>query len=304
MEKVWLSTTYYLDQKLVGMSAATERMFSRLLAYCGNAETEGEMPSNVHVLVGLPRGEKAVLDLVRRDVLEPIRVKSVSKVCTNGEENVPEYSPISHTFDNAEVVVGYRFAAWDDWQKEGNKLVQRKRNDRERKRRQREREAEMSRDASRDVTPTEKRREDNSGTNFSSSVTESNASELKNAASQIDPEPINERPSGPPVDANGWSLVRRVIPNDHPHAVRTALAVHAGALLKQGQPESDVVSALALWLTKTNLGPGVLPSLVSEVIKNRTAPQAGSGTHLSTADRRVADAQSLKSRFAGRELES
>lgn len=240
MEKVWLSTTYYLDPKMADASAATERMFSRLLAYCGNAETEGFVPQNAHKLVGIPNGNRSILDLISRKVLVPAEAG------------------------------GYRFAAWDVWQKEGDKLVQRKRSDRERKRRQREREAKESRGQSRDVTPPEERREEKRSTYVDLSATDNNASELEKAAPQIDPEPANERPSGPPVDPTGWALVRRVIPDVHPQSVRTALAMHCGSMLKKGQPEQDVTDALALWLTKPNLGPGVLPSLVSEVIKNRT----------------------------------
>ncbi|QDM56073.1 hypothetical protein SEA_SLEEPYHEAD_58 [Rhodococcus phage Sleepyhead] len=248
MEKVWLSTTYYLDPKMADASAATERMFSRLLAYCGNAETEGFVPQNAHKLVGIPNGNRSILDLISRKVLVPAEAG------------------------------GYRFAAWDVWQKEGDKLVQRKRSDRERKRRQREREAKESRGQSRDVTPPEERREEKRSTYVDLSATDSNASELEKAAPQIDPEPVNERPSGPPVDPTGWALVRRVIPDVHPQSVRTSLAMHCGSMLKKGQPEQDVTDALALWLTKPNLGPGVLPSLVSEVIKNRTAASFGSGT--------------------------
>ncbi|AUM18271.1 hypothetical protein CSW53_18115 [Rhodococcus ruber] len=59
------------------------------------------------------------------------------------------------------------------------------------------------------------------------------------------------------------------------------LAMRAGELLKGGTPDTDVRAALELWLTKPNLGPGVLPSLVSEVIRNRSQPAAAApGTAL------------------------
>lgn len=82
----------------------------------------------------------------------------------------------------------------------------------------------------------------------------------------------SDPPRGPAVDANGWRIVRDAIPAEHPQAVRTDLAIRAGTLLKSGTPEPDVRAALALWLTKPNLGPGVLPSLVSEVVRSRAAP--------------------------------
>ncbi|MET8648504.1 hypothetical protein [Nocardia aurea] len=90
----------------------------------------------------------------------------------------------------------------------------------------------------------------------------------------------DEPPRGRAVDVDGWKLVRDVIPADHPQAVRTALAMHAGAMLQQGIDATQVRAALDLWLTKPKLGPGVLPSLVSEVMRARAAP-APNGSHLS-----------------------
>jgi hypothetical protein len=70
----------------------------------------------------------------------------------------------------------------------------------------------------------------------------------------------------------GAELVRELIPNDHPAAVRTALRIKASELIRSGTPRADVAAALALWLTKPSLGPNALPSLVSEAIKARAAP--------------------------------
>ncbi|MFC9892134.1 hypothetical protein ACFVMC_00430 [Nocardia sp. NPDC127579] len=81
-----------------------------------------------------------------------------------------------------------------------------------------------------------------------------------------------EQPRGPAIDAQGWKLVRETVPGEHPHATRTDLAIRAGALLHSGTPESDVRQALTLWLDKPKLGPGALPSLVSEVVRNRARP--------------------------------
>lgn len=98
---------------------------------------------------------------------------------------------------------------------------------------------------------------------------------------------------GPVVPAEGWKLVRSTIPDTHPQAVRTDLAVRAGALTKSGTPPETVEAALRLWLTKPNLGPGVLPSLVSEVLKTQQSATP-LGRTMSTADKRVAEAQSLR----------
>lgn len=73
----------------------------------------------------------------------------------------------------------------------------------------------------------------------------------------------------------GAELVRQLIPNEHPAAVRTALRIRASELIKQGTPRPDVAAALQLWLTKPSLGPNALPSLVSEAVKSRAAPVNG-----------------------------
>ena len=107
-----------------------------------------------------------------------------------------------------------------------------------------------------------------------------------------------QRPTGPAIDVDGWKLVRDIIPANHPQATKTALALEAATLLRSGTPENDITAALGLWLTKPNLGPRTLPSLVSEVIRSRDRPTTPAfsrpGAAISTADQRVAQAQALK----------
>ncbi len=89
-----------------------------------------------------------------------------------------------------------------------------------------------------------------------------------------------------PLDAiaatSGAELVRRIIPSEHPAAVQTALRHRASELVNTGTPAADVEAALRLWLTKPNLGPNVLPSLVSEVLKSRQMPNAPNGAGKAT----------------------
>jgi hypothetical protein len=89
-----------------------------------------------------------------------------------------------------------------------------------------------------------------------------------------------------PIDAiaatSGAELVRRIIPGEHPAAVQTALRHRASELVNTGTPPADVEAALRLWLTKPNLGPNVLPSLVSEVLKSRRMPNAPNGAGKAT----------------------
>lgn len=175
---------------------------------------------------------------------------------------------------------GWHFPAWPDWQEKGDALQQRRQVDRERKRRQRQRVTGQSRDVSRENLPTHNITEQSS--NGSSSATGSSAGE-------------REAPTGPPVRPDAWKHVRDIIPSGHPQPVKTELALQAGSMLVSGTPDSDVRAALELWLTKPNLGPKVLPSLVSEVIKSRDRPRANGHTFTSTADERVAQAQALRS---------
>lgn len=96
-----------------------------------------------------------------------------------------------------------------------------------------------------------------------------------------------------PIDAEsatpGAELVNAIIPREHPAAVKTALRIRASELLRSGTPKPIVDAALRLWLTKPNLGPNTLASLVSEVIKTRAAPHPNAPNGPSAADTKVND---------------
>lgn len=129
MRKIFLSTTYYLDDKLAGCSAATERMFSRLLALAGQIEESGKLPPNCWTAVGLPRGKAQVDDLVERGIITPI---------SGGK-------------------LGYVWEAWGNWNEESNRIIDKKKSGAERARRYREnkkaREARVTRDDRDDRNP-------------------------------------------------------------------------------------------------------------------------------------------------------
>ncbi len=103
-----------------------------------------------------------------------------------------------------------------------------------------------------------------------------------------------------PLDAiaatSGAELVRRIIPSEHPAAVQTALRHRASELVNTGTPPNTVEAALRLWLTKPNLGPHALPSLVSEVIKSQQ-PRAAPGINgLTAGEAKVAEWAALGNR--------
>ncbi|WP_145961951.1 hypothetical protein [Rhodococcus ruber] len=258
MERVWLSTSYYLDPAVMNLSPQAEVLFLRSIAYSGAAETRGFVPRKVLRNFGISAISRRISELLSAGLWEEI--------------------------DDD----GYLITGWSKWQKNGDALLERRRKDRERQARRRKNVRGQSRDTSRDVTGGEESREEKEGTYVPSSSHQSNARETH-----------TPRPTGPAVDVDGWKLVRDVIPLEHPQATRTALAIEAGTLLKSGSTETDIRTALTLWLTKATLGPRTLPSLVSEVIRSRNQPPRGTPTTAtSTTDQRVAQAQALKSQPA------
>lgn len=90
---------------------------------------------------------------------------------------------------------------------------------------------------------------------------------------------------------SGADLVREIIPREHPAAIHTALRIHASTMINAGTSREIVRRALELWLTKPNLGPNALPSLVSEVIKtiggNGRAALAAYDNRLTAYDNRL-----------------
>lgn len=91
----------------------------------------------------------------------------------------------------------------------------------------------------------------------------------------------------------GADLVRRLIPKEHPDAVRTLLRIRASELINAGTTPDVVGRALELWLTKPNLGPNTLPALVSEVIKSSNRPALVSVNGLTPGEAKVAGWASL-----------
>lgn len=112
--------------------------------------------------------------------------------------------------------------------------------------------------------------------------------ETKTDSSGYVPESPTE-PYGVGVSATpGASLVREIVPKDHPPATLTTLRIQASELLHAGTDEDTVRAALRLWCNKPGVGIGrtILASLVSEAIKSRAAPRPSSG--LSPGESKVA----------------
>lgn len=140
MDWVKLSARYYLDPVIANLDDATEVMFTRGIAYAGDQETHGFVPSGMlPALCRRRRYEVCVEALVAAGLWLPARG-------------------------------GYQITRWEEWQAELEAIVARRSADRDRKRRERDRASTagkeqvnaMSRDMSRDMSaPIEKREENN-----------------------------------------------------------------------------------------------------------------------------------------------
>jgi hypothetical protein len=90
----------------------------------------------------------------------------------------------------------------------------------------------------------------------------------------------DERGLSAPVNVSASRLVATLIPDTFPAAVRTALRLKASELMTRDQiPADDVADALRRWLAKPDAGPGLLPNLVADVQRARTAPAANGKPH-------------------------
>lgn len=264
MEWFAMSAKYYIDLEDNGVSERAEVFLTRACAYMADNETGGFLP---------------------RTALKRLNLSAISR-------RIDELSGVGVMVERTDKS-GWDFPAWFKWNEPLERQVKKRKADRERVRKKRsgtENVARHSGEVSRDVASPH-----NSTEHISTTYVEK-ASHVSNAGAN------DMQPAGPAVDVDGWKLVREVIPAEHPQASRTALAMEAGTLLKGGATASDVYDALALWLAKPHLGPRALPSLVSEVIRNRDRPSASAfsrpGTATSTADQRVAQAQALKNTSA------
>ena len=95
------------------------------------------------------------------------------------------------------------------------------------------------------------------------------------SSGQVSKPPAPDTPPTAESATPGAELVRAIIPNEHPAAIQTMLRIRASELINDGTSRETVEAALRLWLTKPHLGPNVLPSLVSEVIRSRDQPATG-----------------------------
>lgn len=294
MRAVWLSSTYYLDDAVTTLSANAERMLTRSMAYCGNAETSGYVSEAAITMLGLPNPRKLARELVDANIYVP------------------------------RAGGGWDFRSWDAWNSAGDALLARRKADRDRQAKRRA-ERKVSRGQSRDTgngldadgsvyTPVEPEKNSDLPTSTtapsridSRSETASDVDERKTVSRNMSRDvtaPEESRgeensgyvtesatePYGGGISATpGAELVRAVIPNTYPAAIRTELRLQASALIREGHKGLDVKAALQLWLTKTGVGPRLLPSLLADVMKSRNShsPPANGTSGLTPGEAKV-----------------
>jgi hypothetical protein len=102
------------------------------------------------------------------------------------------------------------------------------------------------------------------------------------------------RPAPPPRDngasSDAYRLVDKCGGKSWPSAIRSALAFHVNAMLTQGMALVDIETGVRKWAEIPKAGPGLLPSLVAEAVKERSP----NGKVLRGADRKAAEWQALK----------
>lgn len=132
---------------------------------------------------------------------------------------------------------------------------------------------------------------------------ESNTRESASAPQRAEQTPTGPATTGPNAP-NAWHAVRALIPTSIPHTVRGQLAVQAQRLLDDGHDGQQVTAALTRWLQTPGAGPGLLPHIVSDLVKEQNGTLAYSVrssragvTRPSTTDQRIADAMALKERL-------
>ena len=248
MKAVWLSSTYYLDEAVANLSPNAERMLTRAIAFCGSAESRGFLSELNIKMLGLPNPKKLANELADAEIFERIETG------------------------------GYYFRSWEAWNSSGDKLLDRRKADRERQQRHRteqKKSREQSREKSRDVTPPEESRAEKTSAYVGDQATDPNAHGI--------------------AATPGADLVREIVPKSHPSATQTSLRWQASELLNTGTEPAVVRAALRLWCDKPSVGIGrtILASLCSEVIKARAAP-AINGHRESTSDRMFRETQALK----------
>lgn len=296
MEWFAFSSKFYLDLDDQGVSEKAQMLLMRICAYVADNETSGIISDAAIRKLGIRQVSTRLEELLEHKLIVRVSVNSRS---TRDQLANNSHTNSRTTRDQLVNNSTYEIPAWFKWNEALERLVKKRKADRERIAEKRRNPSNVARQSREKNAMSHDYIDSNNKENskeFSSSSLVSNGRE--------------EQPRGPAVPVDAWKLIRAVIPNEHPQAVKTDLALRAGALIKSGTPEPTVRAALELWLTKPNVGPGILPSLVSEVIRSASPLHAVPDTgqpQLGPASQKAAGwlavGQNLTNPHRSRELE-
>ena len=255
-----MSSRFYADLDDEGIPEKSQTFFCRALGYMAEKETGGYLSYVAAEKLGLRQWRARIRPLLNGGQMVDCGQLLNNSMTTRQQLDDNSMSETRTIPEQLRGRPGWWFPAWLKWQKPLEAQVRKRKADRERiaqKRSEGENVARQSRNVSRDVA--------SAHNNTEQLPKGSKASNGHNARER-------EAPRGPSVGIDGWKIIRDTVPPEHPQATKTALALEASAMLTAGTPDTDVRAALELWLSKPNLGPRTLPSLVSEVIRSRDRP--------------------------------
>lgn len=297
-EKVQLHTAYYLDPKFVGASGYEERLFVRLLAFCGANETGGVLPPNPWKHVGIPDARKAFAGLVSRGLIVPVDPFAVCPACARA---VPDVRPtcaarVPHVCPACAApvpahTVQTQLVGWKKWQSNVDELARRRENERTRQANHRALSEGKSRDIPEMSRTLGKGREGKGDRNVGSAAASSERASAPREPSThfADGTPIPgvgdadvvpfRRDRGPTPSPGANTLAATFCPTGTPGTQIRALAVVVQELIDDPHVQrADLEAGLAAWRDRPGAGPRLLPGLVTDAAKIRAAPAGSPGT--------------------------
>lgn len=284
MEWFAFSSKFYLDLDDQGVSEKAQMLLMRICAYVADNETSGLISDAAIRKLGIRQVSTRLQELLDHQLIVRVSVNSRAT-----REQLANNSHTNSRTTRAQLPTNsmYEIPAWFKWNEPLERLVKKRKADREAIANKRKsdtnvvRQSHECREMSHDYI--------NSNNNKEISTYVEKSSPVSNARD-------SEEARGPAVNVQAWKLVRAAIPDVHPQAVRTDLAMRVNQLITAGTPPATITAGLELWLAKPDAGTGLLPWLVSQAAKTANPPTA-TGRAMSTADKRVAEAQALKALF-------
>ncbi|QCW22256.1 hypothetical protein PP485_gp71 [Gordonia phage ThankyouJordi] len=286
-----MSSRFYADLDDEGVPEKSQTFLTRACAYIAEKETDGFLSDSAAAKLGLRQWKGRIVPLTDRRIMlrcdAPVADSMTTREQLGGrvdDNSLTTRAPIPEQLRGRD---GWWFPAWEKWNGPLNAHVRKKKADRDRIAAKRKA-SEMSRDNRANVA-THRTEQNRTTTHVGSSAPVSDAHEP------------NERPSGPPIQPTAAKLIRDIVPREYPSAVKTDLRIRASELLNGGTDPDVCREALERWVAKTGVGPGILPSLVVDVLKERdpntyarTAPGATGGRQLTKRERQFIDLELQK----------